>query len=255
MIGLLELPGAALASVDAALAGVLPDVARIVLWGALAGVISMAIYRRTSPQQRLIAVRGELAVAQRALAGYDGPLPGLWPLMRRQFRLALRQMGLSLGPSLLSGLPIILAWPGLAQQFDHVPPEPGSPVRVLIEPANLAQRDLRWLPADVAVGSDGSAAVPWSGGALRLVDREQRELALLPTSGIPVAARPSRWDWLFGASVATLPADGPVEVVHADLEPRRFLPRVPGWLAGWEAWFIAAVLAASLACRRLWRLQ
>lgn len=255
MSGLLELPGTILASIDTAFAGVLPDIARIVLWGALAGVLSMAIYRRTSPQRRLVAVRGELAVAQRALAGYDGPLSGLWPLMRRQFRLALRQLGLSLGPSLLSGLPIILAWPGLAQRFDHVPPAAGAPVRVLVEPASLAQRDLRWLPADIAVGSDGSATVPWTRDALRLVDREQRELARLPTSGIPVAARPGRWDWLFGASVATLPAGGPVEVVRADLEPRRFVPHVPGWLSGWEAWFIVAVVAASLACRRLWRLQ
>ena len=249
MTGVLELPGTVLAAMDAGLV-MLPDLARIVLWGVLAGVLSMAIYRRTSPQQRLVAVRAELTVAQRALAGYDGPLAGLWPLMRRQFRLALRQLGLSLWPSLLSGLPIILAWPGLAQRFDHELPAPGAPVRVLVEPASLAQRGLRWLPADVAVGVDGSATVSWTNEPLRLVDREQRELARLAPS-LPVATRPGRWDWLYGASVATLPADGAVEAVYADLPARQFVSHMPGW----QAWFILAVIATSLLCRRLWRLQ
>lgn len=116
--GILDLPGAGVAAIDATVSGVVPDLLRLLLWGALGGIVSMAIYGWTSPQSRLVVVRRDLAEAQRALSAYDGPLAGLWPLMGRQLGLAFRQLGLALGPSVLASLPIVFAWPGLAQRYD-----------------------------------------------------------------------------------------------------------------------------------------
>lgn len=257
MIGLLEMPGVVLGVVDGVMPHWLHDGLRVVLWGLLAGVAGMLIYRRCSPQAKLLALRRDLSAAQAALMDYDGAPAGLWPLLRRQLGLALRQMGLSLGPSLLAGLPVILMWTWLAQRFDSVPPEPGTPLRVWIEPAAAPAPGLRWMPGHLPLDAQGVAWLPWprAGENLRLLDDGGRELARIGATTPRLGLRPGEWDWLFGKTSSVLPADGPLLALHIDQVPRRFLPRLPDWLAGWEALFIAATLLASLLCKWRWRLQ
>lgn len=257
MIGVLEMPGVVFGVIDGVMPDAVPDGLRVVLWGLLAGVAGMLVYRRCSPQARLLALRRELAAAQSALMDYDGPPSGLWPLLRRQLGLALGQMRLSLVPSLLAGLPVILMWTWLMQRFDTVPPVPDTPLRVWIEPAGALAPGLRWMPGHLPLDADGVAWLPWpqAGETLRLLDDSGRELARIGATSPRLGLRPGHWDWLLGKASALLPADGPLDALHVDQQPRRFLPYLPNWLAGWEALFIAATLAASLLCKWRWRLQ
>lgn len=255
MIGLLDLPAIALGTLDGWLAPLLPAALRILLWGCIAGVIGMALYARFSPQSRLEALKQELSAAQRALAGYDGPLSGLWPLMRRQFGLALTQLRLVLWPSLLAGLPVILLWTGLSLRFDAEIPAPGTPVRVELLPATALAAAPRWEPGGLVPDADGAVLLPWPapGAPARLV-QDGREWLQIEAGTRRYSVQPSAWDWL-SASYTTLRSDQPVQTVHADLPPRRFLPAVPNWLAGWEALFITATLLASLFCKWRWRIR
>lgn len=128
--GWFDVIGAPVAKVDAGLGVWIPEALRLMLWGGIAGTLGMAIYRRLSPQERIASVRQELLVAQQALSTYDGPFAGLPPLMRRQLHLSLRQLWLSLGPSVVSGAPVLPIWSGLSQRMDAAP-----------------HRFLPWLPA------------------------------------------------------------------------------------------------------------
>lgn len=253
MIGLLDGPALALAFIDARIEFI-PAPLRVLLWGALAGLLSMAIYRRYSPQQRLAALKPDLAEAQRALAAYDGPLDGVWPLMRRQFRLAFAQLGLVLGPSLLAGLPVILMWGGLALRFDTLPPVPGARVTLRLEPPPAP--GLYWQPGGAAPDANGSAEIAWPSPdrPLRLVDTQRRVQLEVSATTQGLTLRPNAWDWL-SAIHSTLPPDQPITALHATLPPRRFLPGLPEWLAGWETLFIAATITISLFCKRRWKIQ
>lgn len=252
-MGLLEMPGVLLGGIDALLPRAIPDALRVLAWGALAGVAGMALYRWVSPQQRLAAVRAELAVAQRALMDYDGDLSGLWPRLRRQFALALRQLLLTLGPSLLAGLPVILMWTWMMQRFDHVPPQAGEPVAVRVEPV---QPGLRWMPLSLQPDAQGRVQLTWPapGASLQLQDEHGRELARIDATTPPLLLQPGSLDWLFGRGQARLTVGGALQAVQVELVPRRFLPGLPGWLAGWETLYIAATIAASLFFRWRWRL-
>lgn len=252
-MGLLEMPGVLLAAVDALLPQAVPDALRVLVWGALAGVAGMVLYRWVSPQQRLAAVRAELTVAQRALMDYDGDFAGLRPRLQRQFALALRQLVLTLGPSLLAGLPVILLWSWMAQRFDHVPPAAGEPVPLRVEPV---QPGLRWMPRQLVPDAQGQVLLPWPapGEAAQLLDGQGRELVRIDANTPPLLLQPGSWDWLFGREQARLTPGGALQAVHVQLAPRRFLPGLPNWLAGWEALFLAATIATSLFFRWRWRL-
>lgn len=252
-MGLLEMPGLLLGGVDALLPRAVPDALRVLAWGVLAGVAGMALYRLVSPQQRLADVRAELAAAQRALMDYDGDFSGLWPRLRRQFGLALRQLLLTLGPSLLAGLPVILMWTWMMQRFDHVPPQAGEPVPVRVEPV---QPGLRWMPSSLQPDAEGRVQLIWPapGAAVQLQDEHGRELARIDATAPPLLLQPGAGDWLFGRGQARLAAGGVLQAVQVELPPRRFLPVLPGWLAGWETLYIAATVAASLFFRWRWRL-
>ncbi len=79
----------------------------IVAGAALAGVASMLLYKVASPQRRL----EQLAAATSARwdwIEHDGSFRDAWPLIRRDLGLALARVRLSLGPSLLAGLPVLL---------------------------------------------------------------------------------------------------------------------------------------------------
>lgn len=255
MIGLLDLPTGLVTLADELLSALLPAALRVPLWGTLAGIAGMALYRWLSPQQRLATLKPELRAAQRALAGYDGPLAGLWPLVGRQSRLAFTQLGLVLLPSLAAGLPVILLWTGMALRFDSLPPDAGMPVRLRIEPPPAAGTAPHWEPGHIAPDAGGAALIPWPGDgeAVRLVAADGGEWLRVIRTTPGVSVRPGAWDWL-SASHSTLAPGQPVQMLVAELPPRRFVPGLPAWLSGWEALFLVATITASLVCKWRWKL-
>lgn len=81
---------------------------QVVVCAAIAGIVSMLVYRCTSPQQRLKQLESEAVAARRALDDLDGSFADAWPLMRRSLGLALARLRLVLVPSILAGLPVLL---------------------------------------------------------------------------------------------------------------------------------------------------
>ncbi|MEQ8966245.1 MAG: hypothetical protein RID91_10500 [Azospirillaceae bacterium] len=101
---------------DAAMALALPGLARLLLWGVVAGAASMLLYRAVSPQRRLARTRRAAAAARRRLAGHDGDAATLGRLVRRSLGLSLTHLRLAIGPTMLAGLPVlaVAAWIGQA---------------------------------------------------------------------------------------------------------------------------------------------
>lgn len=85
------------------------NAAQIVVWAAASGVLSMLVYKFTSPQQRLKELGDEAAAARVALAQYDGAFQEAWPLVRHSLSVAWDRLKVALLPSLLAGLPVLLA--------------------------------------------------------------------------------------------------------------------------------------------------
>lgn len=112
---------------DASLAWLLADQARLALWAALGGAASMLIYKFTSPQARIRELETAAVTARQALHRHEGEFADALPLMRANLSLALRRVKAAVVPSLLAGLPIIVCLIGLEPSYAKVQFAPIGP--------------------------------------------------------------------------------------------------------------------------------
>jgi hypothetical protein len=246
MMGLFDAPAPLFAWLDALLATVAPPLLRLVLWAALAGLLSMLLYRALSPQRRIARGKTDLAAAQKALDTYDGNLRDAWPLMRHMLATALRQVGRTGGPALLASLPLVcmLAW--LSTAYGYAYPQPGVSPRIDTEPAQL---EAQWVdPRRTGAPVDEPPRI--------LIAQEGRIVADV---GLPAPVRVIHkrqwWNWLLGNPAGYLPGDAAVDHIRVELPHREFLAFGPGWVRGWELTFFIVLVAVSVAVKLLLRIE
>lgn len=234
--GLLDLPAPLYAAADRALAGALPPLARLVAWAALAGVVSVLLYRALSPQRRIAATKAQAAALRRRLDTHDGALGEALPLLRAQLAASLRHVGLVLPATLLASLPVLTLLVWLDTAYAHRLPGPGEPAPpIAVTPPHLAAR---WHPDPPGVtvlgGTRPAAQVRLSAPVTHI---EQK----------------AWWNALVGNPLGYLPPAGPVQRIEIGLPERRYVPFGPPWLGNWLTVFLAVLTAVSLAVHRLAR--
>jgi hypothetical protein len=79
----------------------------LLAWAAVAGALSMILYARLTPQDRIRRLKRVSARVQERLRSYEGDFQGAMALSRRNVGLALSRLWLSAGPSLVAGIPVI----------------------------------------------------------------------------------------------------------------------------------------------------
>lgn len=256
--GLLDLPAPLLNLLDDAFAiARLPALARVIVWGSLAGALSMVLYRRASPQSRLATLRAELRDVQRALVVHEGDFSGLLGLIGHQSRLALRQLGLTLLPALLGGVPLVFLLPWMSNRYAFQAPAAGSPIEVCVEP-NGASGSVHWQPQAHAQAAAGCWMLDWpqTDAPARLLDTRDTPLLTVPTLASVDIVHKFTWFNVFSANPAGyLPATAPVDAVVMDLPPWELLPFGPRALRTWEASFLLSLFLTSAFLKVRWRLH
>lgn len=236
-MGLLDLPGPLYGWLDAALSGFLPPLARIIVWGVVGGLASMALYALLAPQGRIAEGKREAAEARRALDSHDGALADAGPLIGRMLRLSLEQVRLTTMPAVIASLPLLtlLAW--MSTAYGHRFPDNGEAAAVEAQPAS-AQAE--W------IGSAAQDAPP----RILVRDGDGAEIARLSLP-VPVSVI-HEWQWwnlILGNPAGYLPDDPRIERVQIALPRRHFLSFGPQWARGWELPFFTALIIASVALK------
>lgn len=256
--GLFDWPAPVLAAVDRQLAGFLPVPLRIVLWSALGAFLSMLVYRLISPQQRLAALREETAALRRQLAGFAGEFADMAPLLRRNLALSFRQLGLTFGPAMLAGLPVIFILAFLSNAFDARAPQPGERIVLTFEPEQGRQLPpVRFTGGEVRELAPGRFEVVWpkAGERVEIRDSLGTLLAVLPPPALVRTLHPRQW-WnaLIGNPAGYLPAPSEIASVTLALPQPRVLPVGPDWLTGWLVPALVVMVVVSLVLKLAWRL-
>lgn len=253
-MGLFDLPAPLFSFVEGVLAAFLPAVARLILWGMLAGWVSMLVYRLLSNQGKIAALKTQQQQQQRQIAEFDGEFAQLLPLIRRTMALGFRQLGMALGPALLASLPALFIIIWVAGEFGHRAPLAGEEILLRAEPAASGSH---WsLPAQARATDDGWIVVWPADGQTLTLDDGQRPLLNLPLErAVPVIHKKRWWNLLMANPIGYLPPDGPMDIIHIDLPEQRILGWGPGWMRGWMFSFFLAFLLASLLFKRLLRLH
>jgi hypothetical protein len=230
---------------------------RLVFWAILGSFVSMFLYRLTSRQEALAALKPQMKQAQKALATFDGEIEEILPLVWRSLSLSFRQLGLALGPAVLASIPMIFLLLWISNRYDLVLPSPGATITVTIE--SDANNDLVWQPDTGAKHIEQALwQVTWpdEGEELQLMAQGSTEVLRLPTSELsPVVHKQQWWNALLGNPAGYLDDNQPVEAVFLELPTQTYLPFGPGWVRGWEFLYIGLLFSFSIAIKLIFKIH
>lgn len=236
MVGLLDLPAPLFGWIDGLMSS-LPTLLRLALWGALGGTVSMWLYRRVSPQQRIARGREQQLALRRRLDAFDGELTDAWPLIRQLLGSSLRQVGRVTLPAVVASLPVLCLLVWLSTAYGYRFPDDADAPAVRASPAPLSAR---WVDE------------PGHGGRVLVVDpRDRRSAEVALEVPVPVVERWHWWNLLIANPAGYLAGSHPVQRVVIDLPRRSYLGSGPSWVRGWEFPFFVSLFAVSLALKRL----
>ncbi len=81
----------------------------VYLIGSVAGLASILLYARVSPQEKLKSLKSQSVELQQEISAYDGDFSGALLLTKQNLRLAFQRLSCVLWPSIAAGLPVLAA--------------------------------------------------------------------------------------------------------------------------------------------------
>ncbi len=234
----------------------LPPVVRLLLWAALAGLIGMAVYRWTSPQEKLQALKIKVREDRRAMANFDGEADEMWPVLVASLSSSLKHLGLTFGAALLAGLPVLMLISPIAQRYGPSQPEAGATIAVTAFEAEDVgwQWDTDSTPVDLR-GETVSVVWPQMGQSKALLAEGRSVLTLPLPDGSAVIHKKLWWNSLFANPAGYLASDAPVEAIKFDLPQQQFIPFGPSWIRSWVFTFFVALIAVSVILKIWWKIE
>ncbi len=232
--------------------GDVPVGLRVSTWGLLLGIGTMLVYGLFSDQETLESLKDEVSDAREALRSYDGTdVDEMGRRMKRAFGLSLQQLRLMLGPTLLAGVPVVVALIWMEGAYTHRSPEPGEAIKATVHARQDDPGELvRWRPdSQVQSASGATSTIVWPGGEAELrletVDSGATLLTLPLSAPVRRIERTNWTHWWFDDGGYALPADAPIRHVSFELPRREVIPFGPTWLRGWYALFLVMISIAA----------
>jgi hypothetical protein len=222
------------------LAGAWPPWLRLLLWGGLAALISMLVYRQLSSQEKIKQGKEELRRTRRKLNAFEGAeFKEAWPLMRSMLGANFRQLARVAWPATAASLPLLFLLSWMSGAYGYGFPPVGTPVPVRIDPARF---QARWTATDEQGKNLHPHIVIFDEGGARVAD-------IPVTAAVPIIHKRRWWNVLMDNPAGYLPANGPIDAVHAQLPPQQHLHFGPGWMRGWGFLFFISLLTASVGLK------
>lgn len=229
-----DLPAPLLGLIDKGFAAVGGGGMRIALWAIVSSVVCMGIYRLTSNQKQIETLK-KIIAAEKARFNDNPPedMAAAMAASRHMLMLSLKQIGKSLGPTLLSGLPVIFVFAFLANTYSYDPPVNGAELGASYVHSDglVEQRSVTWPVTDAVV-------IPGN------------------TPGVSAVIYPRDWtSVLFGNPSGDLKDGTGLDHIAIGLTPKTYLAMLPAMLSGWEGLFLIVMMTLSLVIKFAFRIH
>lgn len=253
-MGLFDLPAPIFGAIDDILAMALTPMLRLIIWGILAGWLTMVVYGFFSDQGKIGRLKAQQKNQQKDIAEFDGEFSELLPLIRHTLALGFRQLGLALGPAMLATIPILFIIIWVAGEFGYETPTAGSEVLLTAEPATS---DIYWSTTTGVRINEGGWVINWpvKGKSLTMKDDHQLLLTLPLEHDIPIIHKKRWWNFLIANPLGYLPKHGKTDVIHINLPEAVIIGSGPSWIHGWMFSFFITFLLSSMLFKHLLRLD
>ncbi len=254
-MGLFDLPAPLFAAIDSVLALLLPVFVRLTVWGVLAGLLTMLLYRRFSNQTRIAELKTQQKLQQKLMAEFEGEFNELMPLIGSTLALGFRQLRLALGPALLASIPILFLVIWVAGEFAFQSPTAGDIIDFSAAP--VMDDRYYWSPSGGIENGESGWLVTWpeADGSLELTLGEQVVLSLPLADNIGVIHKQQWWNILMANPLGYLPDDSNIDQITLGLPAVEALPFGPQWVRGWMFTFFLVFFASSIAFKFILKIE
>jgi len=109
-----------LSQIDDLFAGILSPALRALLWGTITAVVSMVIYARIAPQDKIRSLKAEQKSNKKLLKAYDGDFSGMRVLLKRDLGYSMKLVVISIVPFVVSLAPAVGLMYGLEAHYAEV---------------------------------------------------------------------------------------------------------------------------------------
>jgi uncharacterized membrane protein (DUF106 family) len=250
-MGVFDIPAPLFTALDSLLGG-MPAYPRLLIWAALTGAVSMALYWLCSAQEKVGAAKQRAITARKQMAGYEGTeFDEMWPLARESLAASLSHFAIVLGPALLSSLPALAIIVWVSNTFGYNLPEAGDTLVITTEPE-------KELGAPLTGAADGTFEVyyPADDATVTVSTVDGETITTLPMQApVPVIHKKLWWNSLIGNANGYLSGDAPVEAIYFVLEEQSFLSFGPGWLQSWWFSYFVLLIVVSLIIKVVFRIH
>jgi hypothetical protein len=240
--------------IDESVLSPLPIVARVVAWGVIAGILTMATYALLAPQGKIKETRQAMKSLDRMAALKSEDIKEVLSASWQQLRLSFRVLRMMFGASMISGFPVLFILFCVDFQYGYQTPMAGDQIAVT---ALTAEEQ----PAPVFLG-DGApveATIAWPGPDSDLIladsDKHQVFAGRLHQAGLGVLHQHRWWNYILGNPAGYLADGGPIDFVAFTHKRQVIISAVPDWLSGWELPFFLVLVVTSLSIKGIFRIQ
>lgn len=240
-MGLFDIPAPLLSWVDVRAAAVMPEMFRLVMWGAIGALVSMILYKVLSAQERIAKDKLEIREARIRLDAFDGEFSDAWPLISNLLRLSFRHVGRVGWPAIVASLPLLTLLGFLSTFYSYGYPSAGVSPEIQIRPASF---NAEWINKDEA-----APRIVIADGGKRIIS----DMAL--KAPVPVIHKRQWWNALIGNPAGYLPDNSAIDRITVSLPPKEYIPFGPAWMRGWEMPFFLSLLVISLIIKFVARIE
>ena len=254
MSGLIDRLFPPLDALDQALSGALPPLARIVLYGAISGVVTMVVYRLASNQDGIRALKARMRDLRGQLTAAGDDFAATMRLSRENLAVSMRLLFMSLWPALLASLPVVVIIAWLAMSWSQLLPAPGTAVPLVYDPptAGLVSE-----PPDALATAPGGGMLRWPAAEAPAALKDATGTVYEGLGAKPPASVIHKrvwWNAILGNPAGYLPDNAALEEVRLELPEREVLNAGPGWARGFELTYFAIVVMVSLAIKVVFKI-
>jgi hypothetical protein len=237
--------------VDGWLAGLLPLSIRLSIWGALAGIVSITIYAKLSPQASIAKLKKNTRRLQREMLSIDLEFADFLSLSKENLKTSFRLFFTVLGPALVSAIPVIFLALWIHTCLAYEAPQETDDLVVTTQDKNIKLHLFAKTNEDeickhnlenskaIMVMADGK--VIYSGTPLSP-----------PTS---VIHKKQWWNFLLSNPAGYIVDDAPIDNIRLNISRKQIIKWMPNWAAGWEIPFFVFVLIAAFGIKLGFRIE